>query len=151
LGEFENFDVSVSILNKGFQDGKVKCRHVLVPKSGKNKGKPRICNCKIKPIDDTEISIPSSAAVKTSVRLGDWWDKQGIVHEHNVGDFHPKTGEYQPTKYEKLRKRHIKKLKKNAPRLTRENTRGSSPYKASKKHYKRHPGQKPGDIDSSSI
>ena len=101
--QFENIEGKDFVLSM-IVEGKLKCRAIMM--SGGKTIKPRICNCKLKPLDDSELTSPSTILFKTTVRVGDIWDKAGCPEpKHSKLD---KEGALHQTEFGKRNTRRMK-------------------------------------------
>ena len=110
--EFENFQGGLDAVDKHLDSKEISCNHVVEGRSS-----IRVCGCKLKECDDKVLELPSGASfgIKTKNRLGDWWDKQGIIHQREEGSVVDGGGfsaDYKPSNYESA---HAERLK-NMPR-----------------------------------
>jgi hypothetical protein len=100
--DFENIEGTIKELEILIDKKVISCNHV------KENGK--FCGCKLKPIDDHELSYRQVHGIRTKTRLGDLWDKAGI--EPVTQGRHDKEGNYTATKTELANRERLKKIRK---------------------------------------
>jgi hypothetical protein len=93
----------------------------------------RVCDCKLKPVDDFVLSYPGGSNIKTKQRLGDLWDKAGV--EPVRGGVYDKTGEYKETRSERANRERLNRMRKR--NISEDRHPGKRINKATKKDYGR--------------
>lgn len=80
--QFENFEGGIEGIPELIDSKEISCNHTVEGSKG-----PRVCGCKLKASDDKVLHLPEMGnfGIKTKTRLGDWWDKQGIIHQSEQG------------------------------------------------------------------
>lgn len=114
MEDHENIPGTPENLMKMFDDGEIKCCHLV---EGKN-NKMRKCKCKLKPVDNTILTIPGTFNFKTKTRVGDIWDKEKFPEPKashwesfkNEKDGRP-DAKFVETEFTRRSKRRIAKLK----------------------------------------
>ncbi len=121
--DFVNVAGTLSDLPKLIDDHDIACNHVIDESP---------CDCSLVPVDDFELSYPSSASIKTKTRIGDLWDRHGIEPV--------RTGTYNDNGYSESKTQKANTARLNALRAKTRNIPvdkhpGKPIKKATKNHY----------------
>lgn len=136
-GNQENIEADPDVMQDMLDSGAYKCSHIFVGKNGKS----RKCNCKLKSVSGNRLSTPSVNPIKTSVRIGDIWDKAGCpeprdssveIERRGGKDYDARLNE---TEFSRRNKSRVKQMRrKKNERLS--NPSGEVLDKPTKKSYK---------------
>jgi hypothetical protein len=133
--EFVNIECTLEELPDLVDTKDVSCHHIG--------DADKECDCKLKEVDDFELSVPRAAGIKTITRVGDLWDKAGIepVRDGKYdGD-----GNYRATRTEKANRHRLAAKRKRL--MDEDKHPGKRMTKTSKKKYTR---RRKSDLDMGS-
>ena len=99
---FFNIEGTPEDLEELIDTKEISCHHV--------RENNKMCDCKLKEVDDYSISIPIAGNIKTKTRIGDIWDKQGVEPVRNGS--YDKNGNYNATKSEAANRERLKTMRK---------------------------------------
>lgn len=122
--DFVNINGSISDLPNLIDNSDIACNHVV---DGK------LCDSKLTPIDDFQLSYPSSPAVKTKQRIGDLWDKHG-VEPVRPGSYNNRTGDYDESRTQKANEHRLRRMRRKR-NVEAERQPGRRVNKATKSDY----------------
>lgn len=108
--DHENFKATPQEAMDKIDNKEIKCRVVVV---SKKTGKPRVCNCQLKPEDDALIMVPSTLNFKTKIRVEDVWNKYNVP-EPKMPDTNEyiNTGKIPTNEFSRRQAARLKKLRK---------------------------------------
>ena len=123
--DFVNIEGTLEELEELIDSKEISCHHV--------RENGRLCDCKLKEVDDYELTYPTGTAFRTKTRLGDLWDKAG-AEPVRTGQYDSNLN-YQATRSEKANLDRLKRMRKrNVPK---DKLPGRRIDKATKKDYGR--------------
>lgn len=100
--DFVNIEGTIEELEEILNTKDISCHHL--------KENGRVCDCKLKPIDDYQLTYPSPTSIRTKTRVGDLWDRAGI-EPVRTGSY-DNDGNYRESKTEKAHKARLQKMRR---------------------------------------
>jgi hypothetical protein len=100
--DYVNIEGKIDELPNLIDAKEIACNHVV-------DGKP--CDCRLTALDDTNLSYPSSPAIKTRLRLGDLWDRHGV--EPVRGGKYTNEGDYKESRSQQSNKQRLSRMQRD--------------------------------------